>query len=57
MCRDFLKQVRFGEEGSAITKLTQADGKTVSIDDATDEQVLQVAGELAKTFSKAGRQG
>jgi hypothetical protein len=50
MCRDFLKNVRFGPEGSSITYLQQADGNQVSIDDATDEQVLQIAAELAEAF-------
>lgn len=54
MCRDFLKSLRFGPQGSAITELTQADGKTISVDDATDEQVLQVANELAEAMGKRG---
>jgi hypothetical protein len=52
MCRDFLKRVRFGE-GKHITHLTQADGKEVSLDDASDEQLLQVANEIAEAIGKA----
>jgi hypothetical protein len=50
MCRDFLKQVRIGKEGNQITYLQQADGKQVSIDEASDQQVLQVANELAEAI-------
>ncbi len=49
MCRDFLKQVRIGPGGAQITQLTQADGKVISIDEASDEQVI----ELCKDFSDA----
>ena len=52
MCRDFLKQVRIGPTGAQIKELTQADGKTVSLDEATDEQVLQVANEIAEAIGK-----
>lgn len=50
MCRDFLKSIRMGPWGGRIEYLQQADGKQISIDDATDEQVLQVAREFAEAF-------
>ena len=53
MCRDFLKQVQIGPAGSKITFLTQADGKQISLDEATDEQVMQVANELADALGKS----
>ena len=53
MCRDFLKQVRIGPRGAAITELTQADGKVLTIDEASDEQVTQVANELAEAMAVA----
>lgn len=52
MCRDFLKQVRFGPQGAQITQLTQADGKVVTIDEATDEQVLQLCQEFAEAMGE-----
>lgn len=48
MCRDFLKQIRLGKDGDRITFLQQSDGKQVSLDEASDEQVMQVANELAE---------
>jgi hypothetical protein len=52
MRRDFLKKVRLGEVGAKITFLRQADGKEVSVDEASDEQVLQVANEIALALER-----
>jgi len=46
-CRDFLRCLRFGTERKRIEFLEQLDGREVSIDDATDDQVLQIAAQLA----------
>lgn len=51
MCRDFLKQVRIGPKGARITQLTQGDGKVITIDEATDEQVLQLCEEFAEAMN------
>lgn len=55
MCRDFLKAVRFPSdsgEPNKITFLQQADGKQLSIDEASDEQVMQIANELAEAAER-----
>jgi hypothetical protein len=52
MCRDFLKSVRMGPKGSKITELTQADGKVLSIDEASDAQVLELANDLADAMKQ-----
>jgi hypothetical protein len=49
-CRDFLKNVRIGEEGIQITELTQADGKVVSIDEASDEAIVLLVNEMASAM-------
>ena len=53
MCRDFLKSLRFGppdkpDEAGKITHFDLEDGKRVSIDDATDEQVIDYANQIAE---------
>ncbi len=53
MCRDFLKQIRL--DGKEITVLTQADGKNVSIDEAADEAIMDLARELAHSMSEASK--
>ena len=52
-CRDFLKALRMGENGSAITQLKQADGTWVSIDDAADEAIVDLVRELAQAMEKS----
>lgn len=47
MCRDFIRSVRVGPKGFKITFLQQSDGKQIPLDDASDEQVLQIANEIA----------
>ena len=46
--RDFFKQVRFGENGSKVTHFEQADGKRITIDEATDEQLLELGAQFGK---------
>lgn len=46
-CRAFLKQAHL--DGKPITTLTTESGKDISIDEASDEQVMEVA----KWFSDA----
>lgn len=46
-CRDFLKALVLGG-GARITFLQQADGRKVSIDEASDAQVMGVVQELAE---------
>jgi hypothetical protein len=53
--RDFLKNVRMGEQGNQITYLQQEDGTRVSIDDASDEQVFQVVEMVAKAMNLAAK--
>lgn len=53
MCRDFLKSVRIGPEGNRITELTQADGKVVSIDEASDDAIVALVTDLAEAMCKA----
>lgn len=50
MCRDFLKQVRIGPNESRITFLTDATGRQMSIDDASDEQILQITNDIASAI-------
>ena len=52
-CREFIKSARIGPQGARVEYLEQADGKRVSIDDASDAQVEQVAAELAEALNKA----
>lgn len=55
-CREFIKSIRIGpknEKARKIEFLEQADGKRVSIDEASDAQVEQVAMELADALNKA----
>lgn len=55
-CRDFLKALRFDngtKEGSKITTLRQADGKEVTIDEASDEQVLELVNEFAQAMERS----
>lgn len=44
--RQFLKELRFGDQGARIKYLKDANGRDIKIDDASDEQVLQVVKEL-----------
>lgn len=50
-CRNFLKEVRIGKEGAKITYLQQADGTEVSLDDASDDQILDVANQIAEAMN------
>lgn len=50
-CRDFIKSARL--DGKQITTLTTESGKEISVDDASDEQVMEVAGWMAKAIEKA----
>lgn len=50
MCRDFLKKVRIGPQGASIEFLQQEDGTKFSIEEASDEQILQVANEIAEAL-------
>lgn len=55
-CREFIKSARFPSDSGKenfITFLEQADGTRVSIDDASDAQIKQVASELAEALNKA----
>jgi hypothetical protein len=49
MCRDFLKSLRWMENGEErrITWLGTASGKQIPIDEASDEQVMQIANDLS----------
>jgi len=57
MCRDFLKYVCIGLEGAKIEYLQQADGKRLSIDEATDEQVMELVQEIAEAIGRKPRGG
>lgn len=53
MCRDFLKQLHFGppdkpEQCGKITHFDLEDGRRVSIEEATDEQVVDYANQIAE---------
>lgn len=51
MCRDFLKQVRHGQPpGKTIEYLETESGRRVSIDEASDEQVMQIANDIAESI-------
>lgn len=53
MCRDFLKSVRVGDPpGARVEFLGQADGKQISIDEATDQQVMEAAAMVADAIEK-----
>lgn len=58
MCRHFLKNLRIGPEGAKIEFLQTEDGGKISIDEATDEQILQVANDIAEAMemAKQGKQ-
>lgn len=48
--RDFLSTLRFGPHQGGIKFLTTATGFNIPLEHASDEQVLQVARELAEAF-------
>lgn len=50
MCRDFLKSVRIGPDENKIEFLEQEDGKRITLDDASDDQIMQVAAEIAEAI-------
>lgn len=52
MCRDFLKQVRGGPDGTPLTYLETESGKRLSIDEASDEQVMEAARWIAEAIEK-----
>lgn len=54
-CRDFLKKAFL--DGKPITTLTTESGKDISIDEASDEQVMEVAGWIAGAMEKAQKEG
>lgn len=48
-CRKFLKSVRFGgPKGAQILYLTTTENKNVSIDEATDEQILDAVRQVCE---------
>lgn len=55
MCRDFLKEVRFGDKKnpSRIEYFQTESGKQISIDEASDEQILEIAKDFAEAMEKA----
>ena len=55
-CRDFLKALRFDngtKKGSKVVDLKQADGKTVTIDEASDEAIIELVNEIAQAMERA----
>lgn len=54
MCRDFLKNVRMGDPNnpSRITYFQTVSGDQISIDEASDEQVLEVAKQIAEAVER-----
>lgn len=52
MCRDFLKSVRHTDWPDGISYLQTASGKRLSIDEASDEQVMEVAGWFAEAMRR-----
>jgi len=54
-CREFIRSIRIGKGRDArkIEFLVQADGKQVTIDEASDWAVEQLAMELADALNKA----
>jgi hypothetical protein len=47
-CRAFLKSLTFGPEHHTMTRVIEADGRTVTIDDASDEAVKEISVALAR---------
>lgn len=51
-CRDFLKNLRIGDknkgEGAAITNVRLANGDIVTFDEASDEQIISFANQIAE---------
>jgi len=52
VCRDFLKSLRFGPKQSRITCLKQDDGRELTIDEAPDDQVMEVANNIAQAHER-----
>jgi len=52
-CREFLKSVRIGQKGGQITHLMDSSGKELTIDEASDAQVLDLCKEIAEVLSDA----
>lgn len=46
MCRDFLRQIR-GPNGQKILFLSLANGTDITLDQASDEQIMQAANDIA----------
>jgi hypothetical protein len=48
--RKFLREIRFGATGDHIDKLVTNDGRQVSIDEATDKEVVVYAKQLSESL-------
>lgn len=55
MARDFLKNLRIGPDKAAIEFLVNDKGENISIDDATDEQILYVVSQIAEAAGGGNR--
>lgn len=55
-CRDFLKKLRVGPNGEACTHVYLADGTELTIDEASDEQIVTLCTEMAETVASQENQ-
>lgn len=52
MARDFIKQVRIGEEQNKVAFFERPNGEIVAIDDASDAEILEIAAIVASMIQE-----